>query len=412
MKYSLKVIDAQGNPHQHELDFASRDEVLKHCRAQRWTVLDLRAIEAPAKAVAVRRGWEPFGIRPATLVFFTSQLSQLVEAGIPLVQTLETLKRFSPSAKMQDVIADLIQSISGGKGFADSLRRHPQVFSKIYVGTVEVGEKTGDLATMMKHIADYLEREEMVRSKLKSALQYPTFILVFSLLLTYFMVAFLLPGFTPMFNQAGLDLNRYPITLMLMKLSAICTSFVDEVLVVGLVGAMLYAYRRFTSTTLGRTARDRLLLRLPVVGEFVQLATHARVCQTLALMQDAGVPIYQAVATAAEVSGNEVMAQALDQVRRSLESGKALSVSLGESEDAFPPLMVQMVSVGEQTGDVPKMLSRVAHYYESQLENSIKGFSSMVEPLMMLVVGGIVGTFVLGVFGPIMGIVGALQSKM
>lgn len=394
------------------MEASDRDEVLGQCRSQGWVVLDLKVKDVAAKKSNLRRGWEPFGIRAGVLAFFTRQLAELTEAGIPLVQTLETLQSFSTSGKLQDVIAAVIGDISRGKGFAASLAAHPSVFNRIYISTVEIGEKTGNLAGMLTRLAEYQEKDEEVRSKLKSALTYPVFIMVFCLLLTYAMVAYLLPGFTPMFTQSGLDLNKYPITQFLMFLSKLCTSFWDELLVALLLFGLVASYRRIVSSNQGRNVRDSFLFRMPIFGEFIQLSTNARVSQTLGILHEAGIPIYQAIAVASEISGNAVVENALNEVRSKVESGKGLSVAMGDHEDAFPPLLVQMIAVGERTGDVGKMLKRVSRYYEGQLDTSIKGFSALVEPVMMLFVGGIVGLFVMGVFLPIMGVVTALQAHI
>jgi type II secretory pathway component PulF len=412
MKFRVKYLDPQGRPQQEELEFADRDQALAHCRSQRFTVLDLAILEQVEKKETLRRGWEPFGIRPATLAFFTRQLAELTEAGIPLVQTLETLRKYSSSGRLQDVISILIRDISAGKGFAASLREHPNVFSKIYVNTVEVGERSGNLTVMLAKVADYLERDEEIRSKIQTALTYPGFIIGFCLFLTYAMVSFILPGFTPLFQESGLDLHRYPITMFLIELSKWTTSFWDEVLLAGLIAALIWTYRWALATRMGKGLQDRLLYHLPVIGDFVQLAVQARICNTIAILQEAGLPIYQALATAADVSGNSIMEEALKAAQVEIESGKSLSVALNHQEQGFPPLMIQMVSVGEQTGDVPKMLGRIARYYEGQLNNAIKGFSSLIEPMIMVVVGGLVSFFVLGVFMPIMGIVAALQAKL
>ncbi len=412
MKFVVKYLSPEGRPTESEMEASDRDEVLGQCRSQNWVVLDLKVKDVAAKKSSLRRGWEPFGIRAGVLAFFTRQLAELTEAGIPLVQTLETLQSFSTSGKMQDVIAAVIADISRGKGFAASLAAHPSVFNKIYISTVEVGEKTGNLAGMLNRLAEYQEKDEEVRSKLKSALTYPVFILVFCLVLTYGMVAYLLPGFTPMFTQSGLDLNKYPITQFLMFLSKLCTSFWDELLVGLLLFGLVATYRKIVSSSHGRNVRDSFLFRMPIFGEFIQLSINARVSQTLGILHEAGIPIYQAIAVASEISGNAVVENALNDVRSKVESGKGLSVAMAEHEDAFPPLLVQMIAVGERTGDVGKMLKRVSRYYEGQLDTSIKGFSALVEPVMMLFVGGIVGLFVMGVFLPIMGVVTALQAHI
>lgn len=412
MSFIAKVIDSEGSARQEELPVANREEALQKCREQGWTVLDIRAKDSLHTQSQVRRGWEPFGIRSEVLNFFTRQMAELTSAGITLVQTLETLRRFCPSGKLQDVMGAVINDISSGQTFSAALAKHPHVFNRIYINTIQVGERTARLPEMLAQLADYQERDAEVRSKLKSALSYPVFILIFCLVLTYGLIAFLMPGFMPMFNQAGLNLKNYPITLALISLSNMSRNFFDEIILVGLIALLVVGYRRFTGTTAGRTVRDSALLRAPILGDFVQLAINSRMCQTLALMHDAGEPMYRSVATAADVSGNAIVESALKQVQAQIESGRGLSAALSSQEDAFPPLMVQMVAVGEQTGNVGRMLSRLGRYYEAQLDTAVRGFSSVIEPIMMIGVGGIVFVFVLGVFMPIMGIVSALNNQM
>jgi type II secretory pathway component PulF len=413
MSFVAKVIDSEGNARQEELPVARREEALQHCREQGWTVLDLQAKDrSQLHHAKVRRGWEPFGIRSEVVNFLTRQMAELTSAGITLVQTLQTLQRFCPSGKLQDVMGAVINDISSGQTFSAALAKHPRVFDRIYVNTVQVGERTGRLPDMLAQLAEYRERDAEVRSKIKSALSYPVFILIFCLLLTYGLVAYLLPGFMPMFNQAGLNLKNYPITLGLISLSNMTHNLWDEILLVGCIALLLYLYRRATSTQAGRKARDSTLYHAPILGDFVQLGVNARMCQTLALMHDAGEPMYRAVATAADVSGNALVESALKEAQAEIEAGKGLSAALSNHEEAFPPLLVQMVAVGEQTGNVGRMLSRLGRYYEAQLDTAVRGFSSVIEPVMMIGVGGIVFVFVLGVFLPIMGIVSALNNQM
>lgn len=412
MTYIVSYLSSDGKPAQQDFDLEDRDDVLAACRAKGLVVLDLKQKGTNSKKATARRGWEPFGVRPQVMAFFTRQMAELTSAGIPLIETLETLQQFCSSGRLQDVISSMVADISGGKSFGAALEAHPDVFDRIYVNTIKVGETSGHICEMLSRLADHQEKDAELRSKIKSALTYPTFILVFCMLLSYFMVAYLLPGFMPMFQSSGLDLHKYPLTELLIAVSKLCTTWADEVVVFFVTVALVMGYRHVVMTDWGRLHRDSLLFKLPVIGEFVQLSVHARVCETLSLLMDSGIPVNRAVEITSAACGNLLVEQALNQVRSKLESGKGLSNCLSDSSEAFPPLMVQMVAVGERSGDVPKMLNRISAYYSSQLDTSIKGFSSLVEPVLMLLIGGVVGIFVMGVFMPLMGVVGALQSKM
>lgn len=410
--YHFKALDEGGKPIEGERKADSRGALIEALKAEGLTILHIADAEGE-KTGRTQQGhkFEPFGISREVVAFFTRQLAELTEAGVPVVQCITSLQRFTPSSRFQEVLQSVSADIQRGQGLHQAMAGHPEVFSNVYLSMIKVGEASGNLPGLVARLADYLDRDLELRGKIRSALTYPVFILIFSMILVYAMVAYLLPGFEPIWNQSGLDLRHYPITLFLLKLSAMTHSFWDELFVAVICGGLLYGFWKFANTPEGSKAVDSFVYRLPVLSSFVQLTIMARSANTLGTLVNSGVPLVEGLELAARTAGNQVVTEAVEEVSRKVQQGSGLSAAFAETE-VFPPLMIQMVSIGEEAGDLGKMLGRVAHYYQRQLDSAIKSFSSLIEPVTMIFVGGIVFVFVLGVFMPIMGIVGALQSQM
>lgn len=412
MQFTYKALGPDGNVLETTVEAKNRYELMNSLREQGMTILDLQ--EETPSAVTEQKPWklEFFGISRTTVAFFTRQFAELTDAGFSLVESLNAMQRFSPNARMCEVIRGVATEIQKGKGLSAAMSGFPEAFNGLYLSLIKVGEKTGNLPAMLGRLADYQERDLSIQSKVRSALAYPSFIMMFSLVLVYAMVAFLLPTFEPMWKSAGMNLSHYPITLALMNLSALTHSFWDEVLVFSLLTGLAYGLKVYTRTPEGGRNLDWFFVKLPLLGNFLILSVMARVAATLATLLDSGASFLQALELAAGVAGNRLVADALNQISRDVAGGSKLGASFEKHLHIFPPLLVQMVAMGEESGHLNQMLGRIARYYDSQLDAAVKAFSSLVEPLLMLVVGGVVFTFVLGVMLPIMGIVAALQAQM
>lgn len=414
MKYRYRALDSQGKTVEGVLDAEDRIALVTTLRSDGFTPLSISEESEAARERArgpQSAGLELFGVSVGAIATFTRNFAELIETGIPVVQSLAALQQFTPSAKLRAAMNEVSLDIQKGKGFSEALTRHPKIFPPIYCSMMRVGEVTGNLGRISEQLADHLEKDVEVRSKVKSALTYPVFILIFSAVLVWAMVAYLLPGFMPMWQQSGLDLSRYPVTEILMKMSNVTHSLVDEVLLAGVVAGSLYGLRRLTRTRSGQRNLDRLVLKLPIIGNFVLLTIMARTASTLGVLLNSGVNLVEALRLTGKAAGNCVAEDAFRRVEQEISEGKSLSSCL-DRETFFPPMFIQMVAIGERSGQLGRMLPRVARHYESQLDTGIKSFSSLIEPVMMVMVGGIVFTFVIGVFLPIMGIVAALQNQM
>jgi type IV pilus assembly protein PilC len=413
MRFKFRGVSSSGDRLDEERDSSSREELILELQGAGITLFDLREVSSGPAAFQPKTGaWANFfGISAKTVSFFTRQMAELMESGIPLVQCIQSVRDLTTSKKFAEILDDVAGSLLRGSSLYESLGRHPQVFSEIYLSSIQIGETSGNLQVMLNRLAEYLDAEQELRGKIRSAMSYPVFILGFSMLLTYGMVSWLLPGFEPVWAGAGLDLNRYPVTLMLIKLGELTHSLWDEVLLVSLLAFLAWGFRSVVRTDRGARATDRLVYNLPVFGPFVRLALMTRVAQSLATLVDSGVPIVKAIRMSSRTAGNRVVVEALDVVGQKLEEGRDLGTAFEEA-GIFPKLMVQMVALGSKSGMLARMLNRIAHYYRGELNTAVAAFTAVVEPLMMIIIGAIVFTFVIGVFVPIMGVVGALSNQV
>ena len=412
MNINYKAIDNKGQLVNASAEAKDRYELINQLKAQGLTVIEMTETESPTNENKSWGGLEFFGVSQVTVSFFTRQLAELIDAGIPLVECLNSLRRFSPSGPFVRILDQVIADIQRGSTLHEALARHPQAFDSLYVNLVQVGEASGNIPEMFNRLADYQEQQMEIRGKIRAALTYPCFILAFSFVLVYGLVAYLLPSFEPMWKNAGLDLHRYPVTMMLMSLSSLTTSWLDEIFAVFFVGSIWFGFRALTRTPEGGRAWDRFTMKLPLLGNFSTLASMARVASTLSTMLNSGLPLLQALEMSGKVAGNRAVSESLADITREVATGKRISAAFDKHSDVFPPLMVQMISIGDVSGQIDKMLPRVARYYQSQLDAALKAFAALIEPITMVLVGGVVFTFVIGVFMPIMGVVGALQQKM
>lgn len=349
-------------------------------------------------------------VSPASVAFTTRQLAEVLEAGMPLTQAFASMRKFSTSKPLSEVLEDVTKQLYQGQPLSAALSRHPAVFSELYISLVKVGETSGKLGEMLTRVADFLERELELNSKIRSALAYPAFVLAFCIGLCYVMVAYLLPGFEPIWTQSGLDLSHYPITEVLLKLSHMTHNIYDEAATLLLLLGLGLTVKKVLSSAEGARKASEAAFKIPLLGHFVRLAVTARVANSLASQVEAGVPITQAVRLSAKASGNILTEEALEKVAKGIEHGKPLSQCFKEA-DLFPPLLVQMIATGEDAGKLPDMLKRIGAYYQKQLDHGVQNLSSLIEPVTMVVVGGIVGVFIIGVILPIMGIASAIQVQ-
>jgi type IV pilus assembly protein PilC len=391
--YTYKALDKQGEIIQDKLEGSGEMAVATELRQQGLMVIDVKEQSAAQKDILA-----PFkGIKLADLVVFSRQLATMINAGLPIVRALYILSEQTENPKLNDVVVAVRKDVEAGLSLSESLEKHPKVFSRLYVEMVKAGEIGGMLDGVLLRLADQLERDQDLRRKIKSALTYPVIVLIFAILAASFMLMFIVPVFAGLFEELG---GTLPLpTRICMLISGILTSFWG-VLVYGAMGLAVFLFLRWKKSESGRKVWGRAVLRIPAkIGDVVKKATLARFARTLATLSAAGVPILQAIEITATSSGNWVVENALLKSRDAIREGIPLYKPL-EEEPVFPPMVTRMIAVGEETGDVDGMLTKIAEFYESEVDAAVKALTSIIEPIMVVVVGGIVGAIVISMYLP------------
>jgi type IV pilus assembly protein PilC len=336
-------------------------------------------------------------ITPADIALFSRQLATMLAAGIPLVQSFEIVGAGHENAAMQKLIMAVKGDVEGGSALAEALAKHPLYFDDLFVNLVEAGEQAGALETLLDKIATYKEKTEALKKKIKKALTYPAAVLVVALVVTTILLIFVIPAFEDLFKGFGADLPTF--TRMVIDLSV----FVREkgwyiaILMGASVGTFFYFQKRSRAM---RHWIDRFSLKIPVIGPILQKAAIARYARTLSTMFSAGVPLVEALESVAGATGNIVYEIGVLEMRDEVSTGQRLQVAM-ENTDLFPNMVIQMIAVGEESGSLDDMSSKVADFYEEDVDNAVDNLSSLLEPMIMSILGVLVGGLVVAMYLPI-----------
>lgn len=342
-----------------------------------------------------------------SISIFARQFSTMIDAGVSLVKCLDVLSQQTEDEKLRGILREVRQSVEDGSTLANAFNKHKQVFGELFINLVHAGEVGGVLDEVMQRLAFFFESEQKIRSKVKSAMTYPAVILFIAVAVVIFLVAFVLPTFVTMFE--GMDVTLPAPTRMLLWISASLRSY----WYLFIVGAIIFvvSFSRFISTPTGKNLLDRFILKLPVFGMLIRKIAISRFSRTLSTLLSSGVPVLQALDVVARAAGNNVVAEAILKARASIREGESIATPLGETE-IFPPMVTQMISVGEETGNLDTMLGKIADFYDLEIETTVGALTSLLEPLLMVAMGFIVGFIVISMFLPLFNLVGALgQGK-
>ena len=330
------------------------------------------------------------------VVIFTRQLATMIDAGLPIVQALDLLARQTENKTFSGVIATLKNEVESGSAFAESLARHPAVFDELYINMVSAGEMGGMLDTILVRLAAYMEKAMKLRAQIRSAMIYPISVVCVAVLVTALLLAYVIPVFSEMFAGFGEELPLP--TQLAIDLSAVVVAYFWY-LVAGSVGTLV-SMRAYYRTERGRQTIDGLVLRLPLIGDIVRKAAVARFTRTLSTLVSSGVPILDALAITGKTAGNTVVEQAVLAARQSIGEGKTLADPLIKSQ-VFPPMVCQMVQVGETTGALDTMLAKIADFYDDEVDTAASNLTTLVEPVVILFLGIIIGGLVVSMYLPI-----------
>ena len=336
-------------------------------------------------------------IKPAHIAAFTRQLATMLQAGMPLLQGLEIIAQSAEIPAMAKLVTAIKDDVAGGTALGKALARHPLYFDKLYVSLVTAGENSGALDAILERIAVYKEKTESLKKKIKKALFYPAAVLVVAFIVTAILLIFVIPQFKDLFSSFGADLPAF--TLMVINLSEFFQQYWWAIF--GGIGGAVYAFFFFKKRSPAfNQMLDRLILRLPLVGPLTHKASIARFARTLSTMFAAGVPLVEAMGSVAGATGNYVYEAAVLEMRDMTAQGQQMRLSMQQS-GLFPMMVVQMVGIGEETGELDKMLGKVADIYEEEVDNMVDAMSSLMEPIIMAFLGVVVGGLVIAMYLPI-----------
>ncbi len=370
-------------------------------RLQTMGFFPISVVEAEVESAGASRvrGMGSSRVRTRDVALFTRQLADLLNAGLPLMRALKTLVKQTEHAAVLKAVQQLSDAVKSGSSFADAVAAHPRLFPPLYVGMVRAGESGGMLEVTLARLAEFQEREAELRGKIRSAMAYPLLMMCVGLATMIFLVTFVIPKFLEVIEESGGGMLPLP-TRMLKATSDFLIAGPGGLVVVGVIVLVIFGFMRASKTADGRRWIDRLKLRLPVAGSVIRLAIIARFARTLGTLTKGGVPILSALEMVREVVGNTVFRAALEQAQKGVREGASLADQLGRSGE-FPPAVVDMVAVGEEGGSVDSALLRVADTFDRDVENNIDMLMSLLEPVMILVMGALVGLIVAAMILPI-----------
>jgi type IV pilus assembly protein PilC len=337
----------------------------------------------------------PRGVSSKRVSIFTRQFSVMLDAGLPLVQCLEILGEQEEDKTFAEIIQSVRTDVESGSSLADAMKKHPKAFNNLYTSMVAAGEAGGILDIILQRLATYIEKVVRLQSQVKSAMVYPITVLVIAAGVVWIILWKVIPVFSQLF--AGLGAEMPFLTRVVVAASNFVGRFGWVVLI--LLALVVAAIRRYHKTQTGRRLIDGLILKIPVIGMLVRKIAVARFCRTLATLTSSGVPILEGLEITAKTSGNAIIEDAIMAVRKAVEEGKTISAPLAETK-VFPPMVVQMINVGEQTGALDQMLSKIADFYEEEVDTAIAGLMKLLEPVMIVILGGIIGTIVTAMYLP------------
>ncbi|MBW8741273.1 MAG: type II secretion system F family protein [Gaiellaceae bacterium] len=335
-------------------------------------------------------------IKPKSLQIFSRQFATMIEAGLNVVASLVILEEQTDDKYLAVIIKELRADVEGGLLLSQAMARHPKVFDRLYIAMVEAGEAAGILDQVLDRVAFQIEKATQIKRRVKGAMLYPTMVLIFATLVLVGMLMFLVPIFVKIFGQLGGELPT--LTQYVVRVSNIIRS--DWYILFPAIGATIYGVRRYKRTEAGRQLWDRIRLKIPMkIGDVVLKVTMARFSRTLSTLVAAGVDIIKALEITGQTAGNWVIEDALAGVRARVHEGVPIAQPLIEN-DIFPPMVSQMVKIGEETGELEKMLGKIADFYEDEVDASIQSLTSIVEPIMMILVGLMVGVIIIAMYLP------------
>ncbi len=417
-KFTYSALDAKGHETQGEIEADTQSVALTKIREKGLfptQVTDTAGKPAKRKATGAGGGLMKMQLRMPTflirvktkqLMVWTRQLATLINAGLPLLRGLRVLVKQEKNAALKRTVSEMAESIESGSTFAEALSQHPRIFNKLFVNMVKAGEVGGVLDVVLLRLAEFMEKAQRIKSKVISAMVYPIVVLFMAGGILTFLMIFIVPKFQDIFADL-LEGEQLPgLTQMVLAVSKTMTARLPYV--IGGIVALVVLAKLLARARWGRLALDRIKLRMPIFGTLVRKTAIARFTRTLGTLMTSGVPVLQALNIVRDTVSNEVISKAVSLIHDSVKEGENMTRPI-EACGVFPPMVVSMVEVGEETGGLPEMLMKVADSYDDDVDNTVVGLTSIIEPILIIFLAIIVGTIVIALFMPLISIIGKLS---
>ena len=428
-KYDYVALDQKGNETKGSIEVASQNEAIGRVKDMGLFPTKISEAEkaapaagkkakgkAPAKAKGGKKGGAMQinikipglggGVKPKVLTTFTRQLATLVDAGLPLLRGLRVLEKQERNANLKKILGELALSIEGGSTFSEALAQHPKVFNRLFVNMVKAGELGGVLEVVLKRLAEFSEKAQKIKGKVKAALFYPVAVMIVAVGILMLLMVFVVPKFQEVFAGMGMTLPWF--TSFVLGISNIIKNNILQTLGV-LVAVVIVFLLIINKTKSGRLLWDKFKLKMPALGPVISKVAISRFTRTLGTLVSSGVPILQALMIVKETSGNVVISNAIGKVHESVKEGETITAPL-EASGVFPPMVVSMVDVGEQTGAMPEMLLKIADNYDEEVDNAVAAMTSLLEPIMIVFLAVIVGSIVIAMFLPLISMISNMSG--
>lgn len=398
--FSYTAIDANGKTVKAKLEAENEQLVLSKLRDQALHCTDIRMVKKGS-------GMKTFGkkkLKPKSLVVFSRQFATMIDSGIPILRCLDILASQTKDPTLKEALEVILMDVKSGMALNEALIKHPHIFNKLYVNMIRAAEVGGILDQILDRLAGFLEYEAEIRGKIKSAMMYPVLVLIFSILMLFVLFSFVLPKFKEIFT--GMDVELPPVTAGLFAMG----DFMQQswwIILLGVAG-IFFGLKQYGKTPAGRYRLDYLKLKFPVIGELSLKMSVARFTRTFGVLINSGVPMLRSLEIVGETLGNQVLTEAIDQTRVAIREGQKLSDPLNKS-NLFPTMVTTMIDVGEESGRLSEMLVKVGDFYDSEVESTVKGLTSMIEPMLIIFMGCIVGFIAISVMTPIFKLVNSVK---
>ncbi len=421
-KFHYLALDQNGQETAGDIDASTENDAINLLRGQqlyptkvvqegRGDASDIKskAAKTARKTTSGGKASGNISVKSKTLMIFTRQLATLIDSGLPLLRGLTVLGRQEPIPNMKRTITTLADSVQTGSTFSESLNQFPRIFNKLYINMVKAGELGGVLELVLNRLAEYQEKAQKLKNKIVAAMVYPLIVMFIAVVIMIFLMLVIVPKFEKIFDDM-IPGGRSKLPALTQFVIAISRGIGQNFLWLILALAVLViAWKIFSSTPAGKIALDRLMLKLPLFGDVQRKSAISRFSRTLGTLATSGVPILQALNITRDTAGNIVVADAIDKVHDAVKEGESMVAPL-EASGVFPPMVISMVDVGEETGQLPEMLLKIADVYEDEVDNSVSALTSMLEPLMIVVLAVVVGVIVMALFMPLISVINNLQG--